>query len=253
MLANTSVRQDDEGDDEDEDERGRYVWKVRIAAGAAFAWMFVCGVFWVMSGAKNSPDRFGESVVLGLYAGLPAFVLALVVFFSGAVRLLKRRGVSIGALCLAATTILAGLAMHLFLWNLWLGRAYPHYFAHGRRLHRRRKILAPRAADGAGWLDVAAPGTIDAPVAAREGLAAQWRENAAKEHASIAAFAQLTLDLMTVGAPARLVAASQRASLDEVRHAELGYAIARALDGRARSPAPFPEAHTRRALSPRRE
>lgn len=231
----------------------RYVSTARIAALAAFAWMFLCGAAWVGSGAKNHPDGFDESVILGLVAGLPAFVLALIVFFSGTVRLLERREASTTALFFAATTVVTGLAMHLVLWSLWLGRAYPHYFAHGRRLHRRRKILAPRAAEGAGWLDVTAPELSDAPVAARAGLAAQWRDNAAKEHASIAAFAQLTLDLMTVGAPARLVAASQRASLDEVRHAELGYAIARALDGHAQSPAPFPEAHTRRALSPRRE
>lgn len=75
-----------------------------------------------------------------LVAGLPAFVLALIVFFSGTVRLLERREASTSALFFAATTVVTGLAMHLVLWNLWLGRAYPHYFAHGRRLHRRRKI-----------------------------------------------------------------------------------------------------------------
>ena len=252
MSVHPPIPSDDDDDDDDDDD-ARYARKTRLAAGAAFAWMFVCGALWVESGAKNYPDRFFESVNLGLVAGLPALVLALVIFFSGAARLVKRRKASSTALFLAATTVVTGLAMHLFLWSLWLGRAYPSYFAHGRRLHRRRTILAPRAAEGAGWLDVAAPDVIDAPRGARAGLAAQWRENAAKEHASIAAFAQLTLDLMTVGAPARLVAASHRASLDEVRHAELGYAVARALDGREQSPAPFPEAHTRRALSPRRE
>lgn len=244
MSMHDPVRSDDDA---------RYVSRTRLAGGAVFAWMFVCGAVWVSSGAKNYPDRFSESVIFGLVAGLPAFVLALVIFFSGAMRLVKQREVSSTALFLAATTVVTGLAMHLFLFNLWLGRAYPHYFAHGRRLHRRRQILAPRSVEGDGWLDIAAPHAIDAPIADRAGLAAQWRDNAAKEHASIAAFAQLTLDLMTVGAPARLVAAAQRASLDEVRHAELGYAIARALDGQAQSPAPFPEAHTRRALSPRRE
>ena len=43
--------------------RDRYVSTARIAALAAFAWMFLCGAAWVGSGAKNHPDRFDESVI----------------------------------------------------------------------------------------------------------------------------------------------------------------------------------------------
>lgn len=50
-------------------------------------------------------------------------------------------------------------------------------------------------------------------------LAAAWADDGLFEHASVAAFARLTLQLMALGAPASLVEASQRASLDELEHA----------------------------------
>jgi hypothetical protein len=98
----------------------------------------------------------------------------------------------------------------------------------------------PRLRGDAGWTDagLSAIDATDAPA----GLADQWRENGKTEHASVAAFARLTLDLMALGAPSRLVADSNRDALDEIRHAELCFGIARALDGRDVGPAPFPEA-----------
>jgi len=58
-----------------------------------------------------------------------------------------------------------------------------------------------------------------------------WRQAAAAEQASIASFARATLELMAIGAPLSLVARSQQAALDEVRHARLSLAVARRLDG----------------------
>jgi hypothetical protein len=45
-----------------------------------------------------------------------------------------------------------------------------------------------------------------------------------------------------LGAPPELIADANRDALDEIRHAELCFAIARALDGREIGPAPFPQA-----------
>jgi hypothetical protein len=47
---------------------------------------------------------------------------------------------------------------------------------------------------------------------------------------------------MALGAPPSLIAAANQDALDEIRHAELCFSIARALDGGGVSPAPFPEA-----------
>ena len=52
------------------------------------------------------------------------------------------------------------------------------------------------------------------------------------EHASIAAFARFTLQLMSLGAPADLVERSNAATSDETLHAKLAFTIASAYAGR---------------------
>lgn len=49
-------------------------------------------------------------------------------------------------------------------------------------------------------------------------------------------------ELLAFGAPAELVRGAHQASLDEVRHAELGFALASAYAGRALGPARLPAA-----------
>lgn len=67
---------------------------------------------------------------------------------------------------------------------------------------------------------------------ARAALGGWWQEAGAMEHASVASFARLTLELMAVGAPPDLLARSQQAGLDEVRHAERCFALASQYLGR---------------------
>lgn len=85
----------------------------------------------------------------------------------------------------------------------------------------RRRDWAPPFAFEAGALDAAA----------RAALAEHWTREALYEHASIASFAQLTLDLLAFGAPPALVASAQRAGLDEVEHAKSAFALAAAYGG----------------------
>jgi hypothetical protein len=77
-----------------------------------------------------------------------------------------------------------------------------------------------------------------------DGLRAQaaraWREDAALEHASIASFARLSLELLALGAPPTLVAAAHRAALDEVEHARVCFTIAAELAGAAAPMGPAP-------------
>ncbi|APR79285.1 Hypothetical protein A7982_04632 [Minicystis rosea] len=72
---------------------------------------------------------------------------------------------------------------------------------------------------------------------ARAALVDAWLTDAQMEHASVASFARFTLELMALGAPADLVEASQRASLDEIEHARLCFGIAARLAGRTFGPA----------------
>ena len=71
----------------------------------------------------------------------------------------------------------------------------------------------------------------------RAALADHWTQEAAFEHASIASFAQLTLDLLSVGAPPDLLEAAQRATLDEIEHARITFALATAYGGKPVGPA----------------
>jgi hypothetical protein len=59
------------------------------------------------------------------------------------------------------------------------------------------------------------------------------------EHASIAAFARFTLELLSLGAPATLVESSHRALGDETEHARLAFALASAYRGKSIGPGPL--------------
>ena len=217
----------------------------------AFLWTFAWGVIWIWTGARNEPDRWKMSVLCGFFAVAPAVLGAFAILGHAGLQLWRGKPASYGAITFSIGTLCGGLLMNAMALSIFLDYLFPPFFAHGRRLHRGKEILSPGATAGAGWVEGALE--VDVPEELRAGLAAQWRENGSKEHASIAAFAQLTLDLIAVGAPARLVAAVQADAADEVRHAGQCYAVAAAIDGVVASPAPFPEAREHRTLPARRE
>jgi hypothetical protein len=78
------------------------------------------------------------------------------------------------------------------------------------------------------------------PAAFDEALGNAWLRDAQLEHASAAAFGRFILQLLAVGAPADLVRRAAEAAADEVRHAELCFALAARYLGTAPSPAPLP-------------
>lgn len=92
------------------------------------------------------------------------------------------------------------------------------------RAHRAR----PKARTGrGGWsCDLPSPSVADLTAFERGALAKAWAEEAAYEHASVASFAKFALELLAFGAPAELVRLAHEAALDEVRHAQLGFALA---------------------------
>ncbi len=73
----------------------------------------------------------------------------------------------------------------------------------------------------------------------RAALAAAWTKSGQAEHASVASFARVVLELVALGAPADLVALAQGAGADELRHAELCFGIAAALTGEPVGPGPL--------------
>jgi hypothetical protein len=70
-------------------------------------------------------------------------------------------------------------------------------------------------------------------------LATHWAGIAAMEHASVASFNRVSLQLMALGAPADLVRRTSEAALDEIRHAEQTFALASRFAGSPVGPGPL--------------
>lgn len=67
-----------------------------------------------------------------------------------------------------------------------------------------------------------------------------WTRDARMEHASIASFSRLALELMAVGAPAELVERAHHAALDEARHARICFEQAQRHAGAEIGPGALP-------------
>jgi hypothetical protein len=99
------------------------------------------------------------------------------------------------------------------------------------RIRNRAQLAAPALGDGwAAALETRGLAS-DLPAAERAALGELWLITARMEHASVAAFSQLSLHLSALAAPAHLLEATHRAALDEIRHARACFAIARAITG----------------------
>lgn len=76
----------------------------------------------------------------------------------------------------------------------------------------------------------------------RQFIGALWAESAQAEHASIAAFAGFVSELLTLGAPASMIAAAQQAMGDEIHHAKACFSLMSAFLGTAYGPGTYPQA-----------
>ena len=79
----------------------------------------------------------------------------------------------------------------------------------------------------------------------RSVLAAWWAHVAQMEHASVASFARVTLELMSLGAPPDLLRGVQSAASDEIDHAQSAFEQASRFAGVALAPAPMDTAGVR--------
>jgi hypothetical protein len=101
---------------------------------------------------------------------------------------------------------------------------------------------AARVAGLANGTDWAASVELDASAldaATRALLAQGWCQLGALEHASVAAFARFTLQLLGLGAPHALVVESNRALCDETEHAQLCFGLAAAFGSTTPGPGPL--------------
>jgi hypothetical protein len=102
----------------------------------------------------------------------------------------------------------------------------------------------PPVAERADWCDTARPRVDHLTPSERAELAQHWTKLGQMEHASIAAFARFSLQLLALGAPPDLVEACTRALADETAHAKLCFGIASAYAARAIGPGPLDVANS---------
>lgn len=67
----------------------------------------------------------------------------------------------------------------------------------------------------------------------------EWARAAQGEHASIASFDRFCLQLLALAAPPSLIEQAHRAAIDEVRHAQLSFAVASIYAGQPLGPGPL--------------
>jgi hypothetical protein len=93
-------------------------------------------------------------------------------------------------------------------------------------VERSQRLAAAVRSDG--WLELSNLDVLEIPSdpALARRLAEHWTEIGLMEHASVAAFARFTLQLLALGAPAELVRESTAAQTDEMRHATIAFELA---------------------------
>lgn len=89
------------------------------------------------------------------------------------------------------------------------------------------------------WLASSSPSLDGVDRDCRTRLGTYWTHIARLEHASIAAFARFSLELLALGAPPDLVEAAQAAMSDETRHARLAFGLASAFAQTKIGPGPL--------------
>jgi hypothetical protein len=107
----------------------------------------------------------------------------------------------------------------------------PFLVAHAARL--------PPVTSRSDWSEIHTPRLDHLSLEERAALARHWTTLGQMEHASIAAFARFSLQLLALGAPADLVEACTAALADETAHAKLCFGIASAYAGRSIGPGPL--------------
>jgi len=120
----------------------------------------------------------------------------------------------------------------------------PFYFGlvtigHGRPIRLRPSARRANVEERDDWIAGPVPSAGEVRDHTRTYLADAWLQAASTEHASVATFAQLSLQLMALGAGPDLVRACHEAALDEIDHARRCYALAGVYGAKAWGPGHF--------------
>ena len=149
-----------------------------------------------------------------------------------------RKTPTVIAIGVVLSALLTGFALRTFYFEANPGGVS------GRALRVKRRIVTAAAGRTRGWTgtyqpDLSQLALLSAP--ARAALARHWHQAALSEHASVPAFSRLSMTLMALGAPGRLVDRAHHAAREEIGHARLAFSIASAYAGTEVAPGPLTE------------
>ncbi len=128
----------------------------------------------------------------------------------------------------------AGQCCYVFEWMFCPGGGRPYL------VDDQPRVASVLRGTESRWAEGERPRVDDLTAAERAALAAAWTADALAEHASVASFSRFSLALLAVGAPGDLLHLAHGAALDEVRHAQLCFALASAYAGEPLAPGRFP-------------
>jgi hypothetical protein len=118
-----------------------------------------------------------------------------------------------------------------------------HWFEYcsGRPLREGDEVRVAPVRTGSTWSDGdVLEDEARVSVSTATALAQAWLQDAQAEHASVASFHRVALELMAVGAPPELLELTGRAALDEIDHARRCFDLAHRYAGEPFEPGPLP-------------
>lgn len=184
-------------------------------------------------GGRGNTAGVTLAMILGPSLALAAFVPVVLSVRRIRAATVESRGSMIAGVVIGGivSTVLALIGVLLPV-VVSMGSPGRPYRVLGRAVRGRTRLAS-------GWRRGPEPDVATASEDERAALADRWERAGADEHASIAAFARLSLDLLAVGAPAELVARCHEAALDEIAHARGCFTMASAYAGASRGPGPI--------------
>jgi len=111
----------------------------------------------------------------------------------------------------------------------------------GRPLRIKGKYVVADIEEGEGWSEGESPNISGLDEDTCAALEALWLQNARGEYAGIPAFSRISIQLASLGAPAKLIQWSHKAAMDEIKHTSLCFAMAEGYGKRAYKVKPMPE------------
>ncbi len=213
---------------------------ILFAAVVSFVLPIVYLVLWFKMLGRGGGGTYGAAWLVAVGTGATMWLTSMVLSIRAIVLARRSQQSSAGPVVALVLTILGALTGPA---SVLFGLLLAGGSAHGRPLRVRGRPRTASTTNNDRWIEHDLVPDLDGLESEqRAAHATRWTRDAQAEHASIAAFARLSLDLLALGAPPDLVDRTHHAALEESRHARLTFALASAYAGVAIGPTQWPAA-----------